>query len=144
MAEHWCKEHQAIYFKRGKMKGYAHPILDEEGEATGEWCNESKEAPEPEAKQVTPKADMTKNDWAEKDRITRKSIERQKSLDLGVRVCELSGIKTGITEKAITTARAFEAYLETGKEYLGKEVQKSHLVEAAKKMGAKEITEEVS
>jgi len=42
MAEHWCKEHQMTWFKKGKMKGYAHPILDEDGEPTGEWCNEPK------------------------------------------------------------------------------------------------------
>jgi len=40
MAEHFCKEHKQVFFKRGKMKGYAHPILDAEGEPTGEWCNE--------------------------------------------------------------------------------------------------------
>ncbi len=33
--EHWCEKHQTKFFKRGKMKGYAHPIGD-----TGEWCNE--------------------------------------------------------------------------------------------------------
>lgn len=42
MAEHWCKEHRTVWFKRGGMKGYAHPITDEEGEPTGEWCNEPK------------------------------------------------------------------------------------------------------
>lgn len=42
MAEHWCKEHQTLFFKKGKMKDYAHPILDEHGEPTGKWCNEPK------------------------------------------------------------------------------------------------------
>ena len=42
MAEHWCKEHGVAFFKKGNMKGYAHPILDENGDATG-WCNEPKE-----------------------------------------------------------------------------------------------------
>lgn len=42
MAEHWCKEHQTVWFKKGKMKGYAHPIKDESGEDTSEWCNEPK------------------------------------------------------------------------------------------------------
>ena len=40
MAEHWCKEHKQAFFKKGKMKGYAHPILEVDGEPTGEWCNE--------------------------------------------------------------------------------------------------------
>jgi len=33
--EHWCEEHQTNFFKRGKMKSYAHPIGD-----TGGWCHE--------------------------------------------------------------------------------------------------------
>lgn len=46
MAEHWCKEHQTAWFHKGRMKGYAHPIKDENGEDTREWCNE----PESEGK----------------------------------------------------------------------------------------------
>ncbi len=34
--EHFCKLHNTAFFKKGKMKGYAHPIGD-----TGEWCNET-------------------------------------------------------------------------------------------------------
>ena len=41
--EHWCAIHKTPFFKKGKMKAYAHPIKDEFGEDTGEWCNESKE-----------------------------------------------------------------------------------------------------
>lgn len=32
---HFCKDHNTPFFKKGKMKNYAHPIGD-----TGEWCNE--------------------------------------------------------------------------------------------------------
>ena len=40
MAEsHYCTEHQVAFFKRGKMKGFAHPI---EGTDPTEWCNEDK------------------------------------------------------------------------------------------------------
>ena len=35
---HYCKEHETVFFKKGKMRGYAHPIGD-----TGEWCNEPEE-----------------------------------------------------------------------------------------------------
>ena len=35
---HWCKIHKTKFFKKGKMKGYAHPI-----EGTDEWCNEADE-----------------------------------------------------------------------------------------------------
>lgn len=40
MTERWCEEHQTEYFKKGHMKGYAHPIGD-----TGKWCNEEKAKP---------------------------------------------------------------------------------------------------
>lgn len=46
MAKHWCGQHQVAFFKRGNMKGYAHPLKDEDGEDTGEWCNEPKEEAE--------------------------------------------------------------------------------------------------
>ena len=43
MAEHYCREHQTDFFKRGNMRGYAHPI-GEKDESTGKyprgWCNE--------------------------------------------------------------------------------------------------------
>ncbi len=35
MAEHYCTEHNTVFFKKGGMKGFAHPIGD-----TGKWCNE--------------------------------------------------------------------------------------------------------
>lgn len=49
---HYCVKHQTVWFKKGKMKRYAHPIKDESGEDTSEWCNEPKsegasKAPEP-------------------------------------------------------------------------------------------------
>lgn len=34
--EHWCEEHKTKFFKRGKMKGYAHNLPG------GGWCNEDK------------------------------------------------------------------------------------------------------
>jgi len=33
--EHYCLEHKTSFFKRGKMKSYAHPIGD-----SSEWCHE--------------------------------------------------------------------------------------------------------
>ncbi len=81
MAGHYCSKHQTVFFKKGKMKNYAHPI---EGTDPVEWCNEPEGGgdPEPEATiQPTP-SDMSKGDWAEKDRITRASIESQKRADI--------------------------------------------------------------
>jgi len=44
---HWCSEHQMPFFKKGKMKSYAHPI---KGSDPVQWCHEHKEpqeAPQP-------------------------------------------------------------------------------------------------
>ncbi len=81
MTEHYCTEHGVTYFKKGKMKGYAHPI-----EGGGDWCN-MPEAPETERETAIKEEihnaskptsdDMSKKDWADKDRITRESIETQ-------------------------------------------------------------------
>ncbi len=37
---HWCTEHKTVFFMKGKMKSYAHPI---EGTDPVEWCHEHKE-----------------------------------------------------------------------------------------------------
>jgi len=42
---HWCSIHQTPFFKKGKMKRYAHPIKDDFGEDSGEWCNEGETEP---------------------------------------------------------------------------------------------------
>jgi len=36
-SQHWCKEHETAFFKRGRMKAYAHPV---EGTDPVEWCHE--------------------------------------------------------------------------------------------------------
>ncbi len=38
---HWCAEHKAKFFKKGKMTGYAHPV---EGTNPVVWCSEQLEA----------------------------------------------------------------------------------------------------
>lgn len=40
---HWCSVHKTAFFKKGKMKSYAHPIKDATGEDTGEWCSQHTE-----------------------------------------------------------------------------------------------------
>jgi hypothetical protein len=48
--KHWCSKHQAVFFKKGKMTRYAHPVKDAQGkQVSGEdghalWCNEENEA----------------------------------------------------------------------------------------------------
>ena len=41
--EKFCTEHNTVFFMKGRMKGYAHPIKDTNGNDTGQWCNMSKE-----------------------------------------------------------------------------------------------------
>lgn len=44
---HWCGLHSTPFFKKGKMKAYAHPIKNAQGQDTGEWCHEHKGTPPP-------------------------------------------------------------------------------------------------
>ncbi len=150
MAEHFCQEHQAVWFKKGAMRGYAHPILNEAGEQEYNedgkllWCNETNtgDVSRPEKPPASPlpkeidKPNMSKEDWREKDKTTRKSIERQTSLNAAVELAKLAPSKASVIF-VIEIAKVFEAYLD------GKEVQprESTMVSEAKKLGAKEIKE---
>ena len=83
------------------------------------------------------KDDMSKEDWAERERITRKSTERQTALTDATRVAVAkisAGDKDITTEKILASAKVFETYLETGEAVL----PKSGLIDAAKKLGAVE------
>jgi len=62
--EHYCELHQTPFFKRGKMRSYAHPKKGEGGQETGEWCHEhSQKEPGPTAP-VESQA-VAKTPWAE-------------------------------------------------------------------------------
>lgn len=69
--QHWCETHQTNFFKTAKMKSYAHPIKDENGADTGEWCYEKKAAKPPEEK-----VERAKNgngiDWGRVNRLSAK------------------------------------------------------------------------
>ena len=72
MATHYCNKHKTVWFKKGNMKGFAHPIKDGDGNTTG-WCNEPEvvESPgtkPPIEKPSKPEAEMSKADWAEKEK----------------------------------------------------------------------------
>jgi len=136
MTEHFCQTHSCKFYrneKEGKV-WYSHKIKD------GGYCNEPKEEIETKPKPQEQSATVTETEspgdkWIEKDRITRKSIERQTSLNAAVELAKAMGVAPLTSGQVIATAKVFEAYLE------GKEVQKNKLVEAAKKMGATEIKE---
>ena len=92
---------------------------------------------EPEVKPPKPEQVTGKTDWAEKDRITRKSIERQTSLNAAIELGKAMGVTPLNSSQVIATAKLFEAYLE------GKEVQPAKsLVDVAKEFGFKEIPKE--
>ncbi len=80
---------------------------------------------------------MTKVDWDEKDRRTRKSIERQKALELAVSLTIADKLRLQNPGSILGWAELFESYLESGY----KEVR-SALVKKAKKLGATEIKKE--
>ena len=89
------------------------------GETNGSFFNTKNAEPVGELlnKLVTEKnakvasIEMTKNDWQEKDRTTRKSIERQKSLEMALKALEVGATDL---DGVIPTAIRFELYLETG------------------------------
>jgi putative heme degradation protein len=58
---------------------------------------------------------MTKNDWAIKDALTRKSIERQKALEMATQAfAEFAG-DTEAVKKVIEIAKIYERWIELGK-----------------------------
>ena len=84
MTEHWCKEHEQVWFKKGKMKGYAHPL-------TGEgWCNEPKlvegELPAPVPVNIPaepPKPDTGKAHTQDDTRTRSMALSYAKDLAVG-------------------------------------------------------------
>lgn len=124
MSEYFCQEHNTAFFKKGGMKGYAHPLL-ENGQTAG-WCNMKETEVPPlvaEAKKLgaevvgvakkpeTASTEMSKEDWAEKQAIERRSIERAVALKGAIKLAshdkiELKDIKA--------YAKKFAEYLDTG------------------------------
>ena len=108
MSGHYCTEHETTFFKKGKMKNYAHPI---EGADPTEWCNEPEEGgdPIPEEKKSAPKTEtMSKKDWSDKDEITRGSIHKQVALK-----CASGMAEQGVIEpaKVLTYCEIFARWL---------------------------------
>ena len=104
---HWCTEHETEFFKRGKMKSYAHPIGD-----TGEWCHEHKEpaveitatAVKDEAiVEVAPPIDMA---WI-KERLAAKSVSTKEFFEKITLDYELSISKT--VKEAVSKLSAKQA-----------------------------------
>lgn len=102
---HWCSEHKAVFFKKGKMKGYAHPIGD-----TGNWCNEPEEGGDPMPEDAPTEATYK----ADPDKI--KSIERQCALKSATKigVAQIGAGKSTSAMAIIDIAILFESYLDNG------------------------------
>ena len=83
--------------------------------------------------ELKPGEEMTKTDWSERDRTTRKSIERQTALKEATNIAcaMIAQGKEMSPSKVIATAKLFEAYLE------GKVTNR--VVEAALKLGAEVV-----
>ena len=79
---------------------------------TAELDDETKADVKQAYKDATDK--MSKGDWDEKDKRTRKSIEKQTSLNCAIKMAELNQAKEvgATTSKVIATAKEFEKYLE--------------------------------
>ena len=69
-SKYYCKEHDTDWFKRGKMRGYAHPI----GE-TGQWCNMPEE---PEVIEQVPDDEpiFSDDDFIINENMLQKDLEK--------------------------------------------------------------------
>ena len=68
---HYCPTHEVNFFKKGRMKNYAHPI-----EGTDEWCNET-EAPQSKSEPVKEEDNAEYLEWLkdQMDYLKSKGIE---------------------------------------------------------------------
>lgn len=74
VGEYFCKEHQTVWFKKGNMRGYAHPI---EG---GGWCNMPKEGPKTEAKLPLAAPESKSTLVAEEVKVIPQNKEREQDI----------------------------------------------------------------
>ena len=112
--KNWCTEHETVWFKKGNMKGYAHPI--KEGDETVGWCNrpkdwEEEDEPEKEAVKQGGVVESVKPKYkADPDKTA--SIELQVCLkaatDLSVALINAGILKEKITERTISTFNEFK------------------------------------
>lgn len=81
--EHYCAEHKTAFFKRGNMKGFAHPI-----EGTKEWHNEPAESTSPpKAPEAQPSAGKHDAKWLvaqlDQEGITQEEAKKILGMTLG-------------------------------------------------------------
>ena len=130
MDTNYCKEHGTLWFKKGQMKSYAHPI--KEGKITIGWCNKPTDEAPSLVKEVikegakivetAPKALVEQE--IEEERATRELAKRQGDAknrafalsyakDLAVAAQSTIG-KELSSDNIIALAKKFAKYLDTG------------------------------
>ena len=103
---HYCAIHKEIFFKKGKMKGYAHPLGD-----TGEWHNEPEEGGDPMPEDAPTETGKYKADPAKTQSIERQSALKSAVQWLGIKV---QGGQDLRSVDVIVCATLFESYLTNG------------------------------
>jgi len=125
---HWCQEHNTIFFMRGKMTSYGHPLKDNQGKDTGEWCHEHKEEPK-KATEHPPNAtgevlhpaetqvSIIDLDWLKEQQkeLLAKGLESWDNKGLRDRIDKITGKKTTKVSEAILnlSKEQAEAFVKT-------------------------------
>ena len=106
--EHWCSLHSVRFFMAGRMKSHAHPIRDDAGSDTGEWCYERSQPTE--ASPATPSGFATS-----KQRTDIVSLVTRKGYDIAVvgKHCRIEYGATHLEGLTVDQASAVINLLET-------------------------------
>jgi len=114
MTENYCSEHETVWFKKGKMKGYAHPLLHN-GETVG-WCNRPDDYEPNLVEEAVKQSDVvsvgSKSQAKYKaDPDKTASIELQVCLkvagEIAVALINAGILKEKVAEKTLSTAKDF-------------------------------------
>ena len=107
----FCVKHQTLWFKKGSMRGYAHPIKDETGITSG-WCNMPEDY-EPDMVDAAVKEGGVITSVVSKD-LRDLGIKRQSSLkaaaDIVGRMVQAGLVKEHIQTKVLDWAEVFFTY----------------------------------
>ena len=123
MNEHFCEEHQVVFFKTSKMQKYAHPIEGTKGEdGKSKWCNMPEEPAEhPSTYESVPLVKEAVNMGAEVVSVTTKppSDPKNRSFALAyakdIAVAKMATVGGEMSvDKVIEIAKKFAQYLDTG------------------------------
>jgi len=106
----WCSTHEVPWFKKGAMKGFAHPI--KEGTITVGWCNRPGDFVEEDLVDAAVKEGGIVTSVVNKSSGKNRSFALAYAKDIGVALIQ-SGKSTNAST-IIALAKDFDEYLETG------------------------------